>query len=392
MIVAVVTPTYNEQDNVAEITNAILKEQVNVNPKYELHVVISDSHSPDNTGKIATELASKNNRVHFLDVVERGIGYGIIKGFEYAIDKLNADILIQIDADLSHPASAIPEMLRKIDEGYDLVIGSRFTKGGSNNDGPYRKFQSYMGNQLLRFLVGLYNLQEFLTSYRAMTRTLYQKANLDNVQWRAKTFVFQPTFVYELMTHNPKYVEIPIVFTNRRLGRSKMNTLRYIRDVLTFGVKIRIKNSKQFIKFLIVGGTGFLINTIGLVVFHQLFNIPSPTAASLGAEIAIISNFFLNNFWTFRHSKADSVKAIALKLLQFNLSSLGAIVIQYVVLYLGERFITPPILQSVDIDRIYLTYLYYVFAVGLGLIYNYIMYSRVIWKKQQISSPAVRKT
>lgn len=379
MVIAVITPTYNEQDNIETITNEILAQKANLAPGDELHVVISDSHSPDQTGQIAMRLQSQNPRVHYVDVQARGIGIGIVEGFRYAVDKLKADMLVSMDADLSHPPSKIPVMAQKIREGYDLIIGSRYAKGGSNNYGPYRKMQSWLGNQILRLFMGVYDVQEFLTSYRALTSDLFKKANLDNVPWRATTFVFQPAFIYELFQHHPKYVEVPFDFINRRAGRSKMNTFRYMRDVLSFAVKARIKKSKQFAKFLVVGGTGFLINAIGLVVLDKVFHIDEAVAASIGAEIAIVSNFFFNNFWTFRHNRVTR-KTVIPKFLQFNLSSAGAILIQFTTITLGKAYITP-ILPLNDFWKQEASYAYFLVAVGIGLIYNYIMYSRVIWKK-----------
>jgi dolichol-phosphate mannosyltransferase len=380
MVIAVITPTYNEQDNIETITNEILAQQANLAPNDELHVVISDSHSPDQTGQIAMRMQSQNPRVHYVDVQTRGIGIGIVEGFRYAVDKLNADMLVSMDADLSHPPSKIPVMAEKIREGYDLIIGSRYAKGGSNNYGPYRKMQSWLGNQILRLFMGVYDVQEFLTSYRALTSDLFKKANLDNVPWRATTFVFQPAFIYELFQHNPKYIEVPFDFINRRAGRSKMNTFRYMRDVLQFAVKARVKKSKQFAKFLVVGGTGFLINAIGLVILDKVFHIDEAIAASIGAEIAIISNFFFNNFWTFRHNRVTR-KTVIPKFLQFNLSSAGAILIQFTTITLGKAYITP-ILPFNDFWKQEASYAYFLVAVGIGLIYNYIMYSRVIWKKK----------
>lgn len=382
MIIAVITPTYKEEDNIENITREILAQQEKL-PQDELHVVISDSHSPDKTGEIALRLQKENPRVHYVDVNERGIGIGIVEGFRFAVNTLHADMLVSMDADFSHPPAKIPEMAEKIRQGYELIIGSRYAKGGSNNYGPYRKFQSWFGNQILRVCMGVYDVQEFLTSYRALTAHLFLKANLDKVPWRAKTFVFQPTFIYELFQHNPKYVEVPFAFINRRAGRSKMNTLKYMRDVLQFALKARARKSKQFVKFLVVGGTGFMINTLTLIFLHSVFGMQKNEAASIGAELAIISNFFLNNFWTFKHSQANGFFAMVKKLLQFNLSSLGAILIQYVVIGLGEQFVTPiihPVLPLIRAETY--GYVYYIFAVGLGLIYNYIMYSRVIWRKK----------
>jgi dolichol-phosphate mannosyltransferase len=381
MIIAVISPTYNEQDNVSELIEKLLDQQNSLQPGDILHVVISDSHSSDKTGEIVSIIAQTNPRVHYLDVKERGIGVGIIKGFNYAISDLKADILISLDADLSHPPEAIPVMVQKIREGYNWVIGSRFVKGGRNDLQLHRRLFSFVGNTYARFMMGIYSLHEFTASYRALTREMYQKLDLNNIPWQSKSFVIQPSIAYELANKGAKFTEVPIVFTDRRAGNSKMKTFLYIKELSLFAFNVRVKKQKQFIKFLVVGGTGFIINTIGLILFHKFFNIDEAIAASMGAEIAIISNFFLNNQWTFKHKKIEKGNRL-LKLLQFNLSSLGAIVIQFVVVYLGTTYITPTLLLDPFWEKeVYLVY--YIFAVGLGLIYNYLMYSRVIWKKDK---------
>ncbi|MDQ3239598.1 MAG: glycosyltransferase [bacterium] len=384
MIVAVIAPTYNEQDNIGELITRVLDQQKFLDPNDQLHVVVSDSHSSDNTGQIVKEIEQRNPRVHYLDVVERGLGLGIIKGFEYGIDSLKADIVISLDADLSHPPSVIPPMVEKIKQGYDWVVGSRFVKGGKNELEFHRRFFSYMANSYARFMMGIYSLHEFTASYRALSAPMFKKIDLDAVPWRSKSFIIQPALAYELYTKKAKYFEVPIVFVDRRAGRSKINTALYIRELLLFALKIRLRKSKQFLKFVIVGSTGFIINTFGLIIFHKVFHLSESFSASLGAEIAIISNFLLNNYWTFKHIKTNNqgIWGRFVKFLKFNLSSFGAIAIQFVLLELGRRYITPNLPISDTLKReVYLVY--YIFAVGLGLIYNYIMYSRVIWKKQK---------
>lgn len=379
MIIAVILPTYNEQDNITEMVNRVLKQQEFL-PQDTLHVLVSDSHSNDKTGELVMAMEKTNPKVHYLDVMERGIGIGIIKGYQWAIKNLNADILVSLDADLSHPPEIIPEMVQKIKDGYDWVIGSRYEKGGQNNLAPNRVFLSWAANQFSRNVMGVYKLKEFTASYRALTRQMFEKVDLNNIPWQAKSYVIQPSFAYELVDKGAKFVEVPMVFTDRRHGRSKMSTYLYTKELIQFAIRTRIKKSKQFIKFLVVGGTGFLINFIGLNVFWHIFGLSESLSSSMGAEIAIISNFFLNNHWTFRHHKIEGNMFV--KFIQFNVSSLGAVVIQYVVIFLGKHYITPALaVPDKSTTANILIYVYFIIAVGIGLVYNYFMYSRVIWKK-----------
>src|SRR4030042_3821223 len=123
MRLVVTIPTYNEEENIEEIIKKILS-QSNKIPDIDLHILVSDSHSPDKTGDIVKRFSQTNPKVHYLDVKERGLGIGLIKGHRYAIDRLKADILAQMDGDLSHDPSSLPKMLQQINNGYDLVIGS----------------------------------------------------------------------------------------------------------------------------------------------------------------------------------------------------------------------------------------------------------------------------
>lgn len=380
MTIAVIAPTYKEEDNIATLVEAIMAQKSRLPRNSTLHLIISDSHSPDRTGEVTKEISKTNKAVHYVDCRARGIGVGIVEGFRYAIKELNADILIQIDADLSHPPEAIPLMVEKLEAGYDLVCGSRYAKGGSNGYGIYRSAQSYLANQFCRLVLGIYSLNEFMTSFRAMRRETFERVDLNKVPWRARSFVFQAAFVYELIDSGAKFIEVPIKFQNRRAGRSKMQTVLYIKELVNYAIRTRIKKSKQFGKFLIVGALGFTINTIGLIFLATGLHWYEPVASVVATEVAIVSNFFFNNFWTFNHTRIHR-DTLFWKFLQFNLSSLGAILIQFVVMYLGTEFITPYTTPGTVVrEFIYLTY--YIAAVGIGLVYNYFMYSRVIWKKK----------
>src|SRR3989344_6824828 len=138
MRLVVTIPTYNEEENIAEIIAEVLSQAKKM-PAIDLHVLVSDSHSSDNTAKIVNQIASNNPKVHLLDVKQRGLGIGLVKGHRFAIDKLKADILAQMDGDLSHDPSTLPLMVNYIGKGFDRVVGSRLMKGGKNLLGWHRR-------------------------------------------------------------------------------------------------------------------------------------------------------------------------------------------------------------------------------------------------------------
>ena len=151
----VVTPTYDEKENIADLIAAVLSEQEQV-PAFELHVLVADSHSQDGTLDIVAALATVDPRVHLLDVQDAGIGIGLFKGFQHAIDALGADVLVEMDADFQHNPGDIPTFLAKIEEGYDVVVGSRFVEGSVNRMPLSRRVLSVGANQFVRAMLGLH--------------------------------------------------------------------------------------------------------------------------------------------------------------------------------------------------------------------------------------------
>jgi dolichol-phosphate mannosyltransferase len=235
----VVTPTYDEKENIADLIAAVLSEQARV-PASELHVLVADSHSQDGTLDIVAALAAADPRVHLLDVQERGIGIGLFKGFQHAIDALGADVLIEMDADSQHNPGDIPAFLAKIEEGYDVVVGSRFVEGSVNKMPLSRRILSVGANQFVRVMLGLHGVTEITTSYRAFTAETFQKVDPSSVPWQEKSFIFVPVFLVRMLDTGACSTEIPMTMHPRMQGYSKMIYWRYIRDIVGFSLKSRL--------------------------------------------------------------------------------------------------------------------------------------------------------
>ena len=366
--VVVVLPTYNEKGSIKKVISQILAQQEKV-PYFELEVLVSDSHSPDGTGKVVEEMAKKNPRVHYLDVVQRGIGVGLIKGHQYAIKKLGADVLLQMDADGQHNPRDIPRFLREIKNGYKLVFGSRLIPGGRNQIPWYRQIFTLGANLVCRLGTGLLDVHDFTPSFRAFTKEVFQRVDKDKIPWKARSFIIQPAFLYEAIKTGVKYKEIPIVFIPRKKGYSKNQILSYIFDIFRFALKARLEKSRTFFKFCVVGTIGYIINASFLYIFGRLL-LPEWLIWAGSTEMAILSNFTLNNLWTFKERKISGLIPLGKKFLQFNLTSSGALLIQTVLGTLGTRIFGPQSRQ----------FLLPIIVVFFVLPYNYFMYSRVIWQ------------
>ncbi len=386
-------PTYNEKENVEEIIKKVLSIGRQM-PNIDLHVLVSDSHSPDGTGEIVKKISKTNPKVHYLDVKERGLGIGLIKGHRFAIDRLKADILAQMDGDLSHDPSTLPQMIDYISKGYDLVNGSRLIKGGKNLLGWHRTILTRGSALYCKLSWGTFNITEFTNSYRVFTVKLFQKIDLSKIPWRAKTYIIQPAFLYAAIKTGAKIKEIPITFKDRKNGYSKAKIVSYIVDVIRFGIKVRIERSATFFKFLTVGTFGYLVNAITLGLLNRgniyglkvlsgpiLQKIPTIEQAPklffltldrllissiISIELSIIMNFILHENWTFKNRSHNG--PILIRFLKFNLTSIGSPIIQLICILTAVRVFN--LNEQIGL------------AVGviIGLFFNYFVNLLWIWK------------
>lgn len=306
-------------------------------PGYKIEVLIVDSHSPDGTGEEAKKLAKENPKIHTIEV-EKGLGVALIEGHQYALDHLSPDVLAQIDADGQVEVDIVPRLVKVIDEGYDLAIGSRFVPGGKNKLSLSRRIFSAGSSFVCRLIMGPWNIKEFGNSARAFTPGLFKRINLERLPWREKTFIIQPAFLNEAILAGARYKEIPLVFKNRAEGYSKNKIVNYTYDVITYSIDARLhkwginfpffkatRSAKTLIKFALVGFTGTAVDFLFYKLFIWYLGLPPATSKGFSTEIAILNNFALNNAWTFRHRK--TTKNIYQRFVSFQLVSLFGLAI-----------------------------------------------------------------
>ncbi len=377
--------TYNEKENITpmvETLDRIAKE----NPQYEFITLVVDSHSPDGTGQIVKDLAKTRNNLFLLET-PRGLGVSLIAGYGHAVKELKADVVIPNDCDFQWDPELIPAMLQKIDEGYDVVVPSRHTKGAKDAFTGFRKLTHFISNDLLNgYWAGIHEVKDKAGNFKAIrVKDVLEKVDLSKINVRG--FVIQSTIIYELSKTKAKFIEIPAVFGARRAGESKVGfSWQFVKDIIeTFknSTRIRFERSPgllKFIKFGVVGGIGFVINTVGARIFKNFLLKPDSNISlingisnALAAEIAIISNFTWNNIWTFSKEKITKTSTLISKFVAFNLSSvMTGIVIPSVCVYL---------LTAAFGDRLFL---YQVIAIfGLTIPLNWLIYNKLIWKKKK---------
>lgn len=371
----VILPTYNERDNIGKLIDKI-QEQFARLPNYHMRILVVDDNSPDGTQTIVRKLMRRYDNVDMITGPKEGLGKAYIRGMDHAISKLNADIVYEMDADFQHHPKQIPQFLRKLEQGYDIVVGARYIKGGSvpKNWGLHRKIFSRAGNLIVRLVLMRFHHHEWTNGYRIIRSSTYLQVRDKLLAYTGYTF--QVAFLHQALLLGKRIGEIPNKFDERRYGRSKIGS-EYVKNLLLYLAKQTLVNPPRILRFLIVGGIGFVVQFITFRLFRS-FDFRPSLATALSAEIAIFSNFIWSNLWTFAERKITAVAQLISKFLQFNLTSLGSILIQAGISEAGTRlFGIQPLAFGVNTDDIYL-----MVGILIGMIWNYTMYSRVIWRQQ----------
>jgi dolichol-phosphate mannosyltransferase len=297
---------------------------------------------------------------------------------------MKADVVFEFDADLSHDPQKLHEFLAKIDEGYDLVLGSRYISGGSipNDWGWNRKFLSVVGNLVIMLVLTDFRIRDWTTGYRAIRKKVYDSIQEEMHSDRFSGYTFQIGFLHKTVRKGFKVAEVPINFVDRVNGHSKLGS-EYIKNTLLYIMKVRIKEilEHRLFKFIVVGSFGAVVQLGSLSIFRKFF--PYQLSYFFSVEMAVISNFIWSNLWTFSDRKLSPAQLPG-KFIQFNLASAGSIVIQQVLAFAGETYIgfislfTLPIINF-EVDT---GLMYAVLGILLGMFWNFFAYSKIIWKRK----------
>ena len=210
----VVTPTYQEADNIEEFLRRLRAAAP------DLDVLVIDDNSPDGTGAVAERLGKELGGIEVLHrPAKEGLGEAYRAGFTVAMDR-GYDRVVQIDADLSHDPAAIPVLLRALDGGADVAIGSRYVPDGAIPHWPWlRRALSKYGNRYAGLVLG-FAVRDATSGYRAYRADLLRR--IDFQHSRAKGYGFQIETAYRVWLEGGRVEEVPIVFTDRVRGHSKM--------------------------------------------------------------------------------------------------------------------------------------------------------------------------
>lgn len=287
-MISVILPTYKEAKNIGIIVPRIF--EVLDNSGIQGEIIIVDDNSPDGTADIAAELAEHYPLKVHVRKNEKGLATAVMKGFDLA----SGDIVVVMDADMSHPVEKLPEMVKPImEDRCDATVGSRYTKGGGCDHWPFiRRFISRFSGYLAR---GLAKLSDPTSGFMAIRKSALLDAPLDPVGWKIVLEVVVKT--------RAKVQDVPIIFADRQNGESKLDTrvqVEYLQHLWKL-YNFKYPSLSQFLKFCIVGFLGLIVDTSILVGLVESANL-DPRAAAVFAFIAAVSfNYALNRFWTFNN-------------------------------------------------------------------------------------------
>ena len=219
----VVTPTYNEKDNLTRFVDVLRASFP------EADVLVVDDNSPDGTGDAADALAAKDRGVRVIHrPAKMGLGTAYVTAFARGLAE-GYDRFFEMDADLSHDVRYLPDFVRALDEGYDVVIGSRNIPGGNVEGwGPARHFISKGGSLYSRAILGL-GIRDLTSGYKAYTRRALEAIALNEID--SNGYSFQIEMTYRAIRRGMSVKEVPIVFVDRTLGHSKMSRKVFLEAV-----------------------------------------------------------------------------------------------------------------------------------------------------------------
>jgi dolichol-phosphate mannosyltransferase len=333
---SIIIPTYNEEENIGEMIDAL--ENVLLTYKINGQILVVDDFSKDETIPIINEKKTKYANLELIvRKFDHGLSQSVVEGFTSA----DSDIFLVIDADFSHPPELIPQMYNLLQRGYDLVIGSRYMQGGGIDDWPLkRRFISKGATFLGKILFP--GITDPVSGFFGINRHVVEKAPLTPRGYK---------ILLEILGKGRwnNVVEVPFTFTDREVGSSKLKfttILDYLHQVLDIGQyaffhheSMAWPEEEKVLQFGLVGASGIVVNMVvlyGLTTYLGIFYLISSIFA---IELSIISNFLLNDYWTFSKDKVHRLSNTWHRLGVFHLVSLGGLLINMGVLFILTEFL-----------------------------------------------------
>ncbi|MBI2831625.1 MAG: glycosyltransferase [Chloroflexi bacterium] len=325
--VSLIIPTYNERDNITPLVERIHKALSG----NDYRILFVDDNSKDGTAEIAGSLSNKYPVDVLVRKDKRGLASAIVDGLE----RVDADIVAVIDADLQHPPELLSSLLEALDNGADIAIASRYVPGGGCEGWNHIRRIMSKGAILIAHLLlpSTRSVKDPMSGYFMFRKRGVTDAKLNPLGYKILLEIL-------LLGNFDKVAEVPYIFRTRTKGESKLNTrqqVEYLKHV--YSLMRRTGELWRFVKFCMVGGSGVGVDEGMLYLLAGIGGLrPVELASALSAETAIISNFTLNDIFTFRDRRSPGVKAKLNRFWKFNLICLAGVGIKVGVLSLLYNF------------------------------------------------------
>ena len=366
--IVIIIPTYNESLVIKATLLEVFKATECISDM-DIHVLVFDSCSTDNTQQIVAGLQETHQNLHLkTEPKKSGLCSAYLQAMRYALTDLSADIVMEFDADLSHQPKYIAPMLEKM-KTHDVVVGSRYVRGGSipKQWGWHRKLLSVLGNYAARFILTS-KYKDFTSGFRATHRRVLESVLPE--KFLSNQYAYKLQLLWLLHKNKSRICEYPIEFIDRQQGVSKLPA-NSIMDSLMVLFVLRFQALSGYFKMCLVGLSGVFLQ---LIVYNVLRQFLSPLSAVTFAIVAAsINNFVLNNQFTFNggvsknhHQKLKSFGIF----FGYSVLMLG---LQNYWLHLGLKYIGSGYLKE---------NLTMVTGMVLGSFLNYLTYSRYIWRQK----------
>jgi dolichol-phosphate mannosyltransferase len=359
-------PTYNEAENIEQFIIAVF-----ANCPPETHILVIDDNSPDGTADIVEKCtALYKDRLHILrrpgkqglaEAYRAAFGWGLLKSY---------DVFLEMDADFSHNPTYIPEMIAAI-QNHDVVIGSRNMKGGGAEGWTLLRTCISKGGSLYAQTVLGCPVKDLTGGFNMWTKDALVRIGMDNII--SKGYSFQVEMKYRAWRAGCSIKEIPIIFTDRKFGKSKMSKKIFFEALINVW---KIKKAAaldtgidQFIKFAVTGGLGTITNLLIFFLCADILRLRE-IPVSIGCFIiAATQNYIINHRWSFKQNTAGAELSFG-KWLQFIAGSLFGLVVNIAVMRLILLNFTLP-------------YKFIAQAAGIacGMLINFIFSKSVVFKK-----------
>ena len=365
--VCFVVPTYNEAPNI----EPLLRRVTGLYAEPDTAFLVVDDESPDGTARLVRAFAESDARVRLLEGPRRGLGRAYVRGMSHALETLGAGVIVQMDADFSHDPAAARLLLDRLADGADVAIGSRYTAGGQLDSGwpAGRRLLSRWGNRLARWIAGVRGVHDCTSGFKAIRAEALRAAKVEDIQ--ARGHAFQVVLLHRLLAAGARVVEEPILFRDRAHGRTKLG----IGGSLEFfwGVwRLRLARHRILVRYGLTGLAGVLVNLGSLQILLEL-GLHKLLASPIAIELSIVSNFLMNNYWTFADRVMTGRKRI--RGLKFHAVALATLALSYAT-FVGLSVLFPRV-PPVPLQAC---------AILPATVFNYLVNSR--WTFRETPPPA----